>query len=65
MHIINSIFLYLGMNSLMYAANTDIVRILLEHGADINAKDKQGKLHTIIVTMSIYPYISIHLFLCI
>ena len=24
--------------------NTDIVRILAEHGADINTKDKSGKL---------------------
>ena len=31
----------------MYAAmsgNTDKVRILLEHGADVNAKDVYGKL---------------------
>ena len=27
---------------------TDIVRILLEHGADINTKDKNGKLHKLI-----------------
>ena len=45
--------------------NTDTIGILLEHGANINAKDEQGKLHTVFVTMSIYPYISIHLFLCI
>ena len=47
----------------MYAANTDIVRILLEHGADINTKDNQGKLHTIIVKTSIYQYtfLSVHI----
>ena len=35
----------------MYAAksgNTDTVRILLEHGADINTKDNNGKLHKFI-----------------
>ena len=45
----------------MWAAESygtpDTVRILLEHGADINAKDKSGKLHTINVTISIYLYI--------
>ena len=47
---------------------TDTVGILLEHGADINAKDEQGKLHTIIVkihtyieTISIHTSINIHL----
>ncbi len=32
----------------MYAARygyTDIVKILLEHGADVNNKDVYGKLH--------------------
>ena len=46
-YIIHSICLYLGETSLMYAAmfgNTDTVRILLEHGADVNAKDVYGKL---------------------
>ena len=52
--------------SLMKAARicyTDLVRILLEHGADVNAKDEEGKLHTIIIT--IYPsiYISGHIYL--
>ena len=34
------------MTSLMKAAeydNTDTVRILLEHGADVNTKDNNGK----------------------
>ena len=38
----------------MWAAkegNTDTVRILLEHGADVKAKDASGKLLTIIVTI--------------
>ena len=39
----------------MITDNTDAMRILLEHGADVNAKDNQGKLHAIIVTISIYP----------
>ena len=48
----------------MYAAqfgNTDTTRILLEHGALINTKDKYSKLHTNIVKISIYPpiYISV------
>ena len=55
---INSVFQYLGMTSLsvecrMDAFNTvsnlDTVRILLEHGADVNTKDKDGKLHTSII----------------
>ena len=28
---------------------TDVVKILLENGADINAKDNKGKLHNIII----------------
>ena len=39
------IYLYLGRTSLMYAAengNTDTVKILLEHGAEVNTKDKDG-----------------------
>ena len=28
---------------------TDTVRVLLEHGADVNSKDENGKLCTIIV----------------
>ena len=40
----------------------DSVRILLEHGADINTKDKSGKLHTIIVLLSIYLSINITFF---
>ena len=29
-------------------------KILLEHGADVHAKDEIGKLHTIKMTLSIY-----------
>ena len=47
------------------SGNPDTVSILLEHGADINTKDKYGKLHTIIVTISIHPTICIHSSLCI
>ena len=38
-------YLYLGRTSLMYAAwngNTDTVKILLEHGAEVNTKDNSG-----------------------
>ena len=44
------IYLYLGRTSLMYAAwdgYTEIVKILLEHGADVNTKDYEGQLHNI------------------
>ena len=43
--ICNLIYLYLGMTSLIWAArngNADVVKILLENGADINAKDRHG-----------------------
>ena len=36
------LYLYLGRTSLMYAAqhgNTDTVKILLEHGADVNIRE--------------------------
>ena len=39
------IYLYLGATSLIYAAMygyTDVVKILLENGADINAKTTGG-----------------------
>ena len=39
------IYLYLGETSLMKAAKygcTNVVKLLLEHGADINAKDEMG-----------------------
>ena len=39
------------------------VRILLEHGADVNSKDESGKLYTIIVTISIYSFIHLYLFI--
>ena len=41
----------------MYAAEyeyTDIVKILSEHGADINHQDKDGKLHYIIFVNYIF-----------
>ena len=41
----------------MYAAksgNTDKVRILLEHGADINTKDNNGKLYKFISVYMIH-----------
>ena len=57
----------------MYAAEkyrkTDIVRILLEYGADVNTKDKDGQLYNIItlylfivsLPYSIYHYAYIKL----
>ena len=55
----------------MYAAaqywNTDIVRILLEHEADVNTKDNNGLLHNIItlyLNIVSLPY-SIYLPFCI
>ena len=32
-----------------YFGNTDVVKILLENGADINAKTNNGQLHNIII----------------
>ena len=40
-------------------ATAATMKILLEHGADVNAKDENGELHTIIFTIFIYS--SIHL----
>ena len=42
---------------------TETVKILLEHGAAVNTKDKDGKLHTIIVTISIH--LSVYIFICV
>ena len=42
---LNLIYLYLGMTSLIWAAwrgHYDVVQLLVEHGADINAKDNIG-----------------------
>ena len=42
---INLIYLYLGWTSLIWAArfgHTDVVQLLLQHGANINAKDTEG-----------------------
>ena len=39
------IYLYLGKTTLMYAAengNTDIVKTLIDHGADVNHQDIRG-----------------------
>ena len=58
LYIIDPICINLGETSLMKAAQMgyiESVRILLEHGADVNSKDESGKLYTIIVTISIYP----------
>ena len=52
----------------MYAAqqgSTDIVRILLEHGADVNTKSSRGELHAIILTISIHPSIYLYTFICV
>ena len=55
----------------MYAAqhgSTDKVRILLEHGADVNTKSSRGELHftvTIILTISIHPSIYLYTFICV
>ncbi len=48
---------YLGLTSLMTAAlygNTETEKILLEHRADVNTKNQEGKLHTITSIMK-YP----------
>ncbi len=40
-------YLYLGWTSLMHAAdngNSDLVKLLLENKADVNAMDNYGKL---------------------
>ena len=41
---------------------TDTVRILLEHGADVNTEDKSGMLYTIIKNHCHNVYSSIHLY---
>ena len=43
------------------SGNIDTVRIILEHGADINAKNEHGKLHTITLTISICSCISFYM----
>ena len=45
------------------AGFSSTVKILLEHGADTNAKDEQGKLHAIIFTISIHPSIYLYSFI--
>ena len=46
-------------------SRTDIVRILIEHGADINTKSDVGELHTITLSkyLSLHPSIYIQLFI--
>ncbi len=59
------------MTSLMYAAESgqkDVVKILLEHGAAINAKSKYGQLLQIVITVQYFNpfnmkyFLSIYLF---
>ena len=60
LYLLSSINLFLGRTSLIYAAksnNTDTVRILLEHGANVNTMHEVGKLHIIIAAISSYPSI--------
>ena len=45
-------YLCLGMTSLLWAAkegHADAVKILVEKGANVNLKDKDGKLHKCII----------------
>ena len=45
------------MTSLMYAAESgqkDVVKILLEHGAAINAKNKNGQLLQIVIIVQYF-----------
>ena len=50
----------------MYAAwdgYTEIVKILLEHGAHVNTKDYEGQLPIIIsIYLSLYLFIYLHVF---
>ncbi len=51
------IYLYLGMTSLHYAAEdgyTDIVKILLAHGVNVNNKDNDGKKETTYIYMHLH-----------
>ena len=52
--------MHLGMTALDYSDSwiglPDTVRILLEHGADVNTKDVEGELHSIIVKLSYIMY---------
>ena len=50
-------------NHLHHGGNTDTVRILLEHGADINAKDEDGELHTI--SQYLFIHLSVYIYLCV
>ena len=52
--------LFLGKTSLIAAAeyaeygNMDVVKLLLEHGADINAKNKWGKFCNSMMILSMH-----------
>ena len=46
------------------SGNIDTVRIILEHGADINAKNEHGKLHTItLLFLYLYLYMCVYKFI--
>ena len=52
--------MHLGMTALDWSDSwndlPDTVRILLEHGADVNNKGFEGELHSIIVKLSYIMY---------
>ena len=51
------IYIQLGWNSLIYAAfhgRLEVVKILLEHGANIEEKNNNGKLSLFMVGYNIY-----------
>ncbi len=50
--------LFLGKTGLIAAAeygNLDVVKLLLEHGATINAKNKWGKFYNSMMILSMHP----------
>ncbi len=43
-------YVYPGLNSLIWAAfegHTDVLKILLENGADVNFENMDGQLHSL------------------